>query len=128
MSKKQIRLIGDEDLVRNLRRFEDETRDALGPAVLAGAELVAENAGVRAPRRSGYLATHMVAEIIESNEAQAMAAAGPEEKAFWGFFQELGTRHHPAQPFLRPALDENADRVAKTISDALRAVMERAGR
>jgi HK97 gp10 family phage protein len=28
------------------------------------------------------------------------------EEAYYAIYQELGTRHHPAHPFLRPALDE----------------------
>jgi HK97 gp10 family phage protein len=28
------------------------------------------------------------------------------EAAYYAIYQELGTRHHPAHPFLRPALDE----------------------
>jgi HK97 gp10 family phage protein len=35
----------------------------------------------------------------------AITNAGPTRQAYYGQFQEFGTRHHPPQPFMRPAWD-----------------------
>lgn len=56
----------------------------------------------------------------KGSEAQAAAVAvGPERRFFYGFFQEFGTVHHGAQPFVRPAFDGG---VSKVISDMARAL------
>ena len=34
-----------------------------------------------------------------------LVMAGPTKAAFYGLFQEFGTAHHAAQPFMRPAWD-----------------------
>jgi HK97 gp10 family phage protein len=39
---------------------------------------------------------------------EAWVAIGPQSAFFYGLFQEYGTRFHRAQPFLRPALDGEA--------------------
>jgi HK97 gp10 family phage protein len=36
---------------------------------------------------------------------QARLFVGPLSRAFWGRFQELGTRFHPPQPFMKPTLE-----------------------
>lgn len=38
---------------------------------------------------------------------QETVAVGPKKGIFWGHFQEFGTEHHAAQPFARPAFDQN---------------------
>lgn len=41
-------------------------------------------------------------------------------------FQEFGTEHHPAHPFLRPAWDSNKDKVLEGIKDDLWAEIKKA--
>lgn len=50
---------------------------------------------------------------------------GPTTKAFYGMFQEFGTSHNAAKPFLRPAFDENVQRVLDAIRDTLAAEIEK---
>jgi HK97 gp10 family phage protein len=61
---------------------------------------------------------------IEDHEH--VIAIGPAHKpndVFYGVFQEFGTAHHPAQPFLRPAFDQHRKSVmaaaGKSLGDAL---------
>lgn len=41
----------------------------------------------------------------EQKEGEAWVAVGPKKAFFYGIFQEYGTVHHRAQPFMRPAFD-----------------------
>lgn len=43
---------------------------------------------------------------------------------FYGAFQELGTRHQPARPFLRPALDENTTAIIEAMTRAIADAIE----
>jgi HK97 gp10 family phage protein len=43
-------------------------------------------------------------------------------------FTELGTKHHPAQPYLKPALEGKAGEVLKVVKEALAAGLEREAR
>jgi len=63
---------------------------------------IAKLARERAPRRTGLLR-------LSTSSAKNIASS----KVFYARYQEFGTRHMRAQPFLRPALIEEA-RILKT--------------
>jgi HK97 gp10 family phage protein len=50
---------------------------------------------------------------------EAAVAIGPTRKGFYGSFQELGTKHHAAQPFVRPALDRNVQISLQILASAI---------
>lgn len=116
-----VKITGDRELINRLSKLEREIAARhIKDAVKAGAEIVAEDAEARAPRYRGILATEIAIEEEESTDKRAVYKIGPSKKAFWGRFQELGTSHHTAQPFLRPALDENEDAIRRKMRDVLR--------
>lgn len=45
-------------------------------------------------------------EVEETRHGLSLRLEAGGEEAYYAIYQELGTRHHPAHPFLRPALDE----------------------
>src|SRR5690606_13750740 len=92
-------------------------------ALLAGAEPIREDAVRRAPRRTGFLAGHIITEPVKGRTDQVVI--GPTKDAFYGLFQELGTSHHRAQPFLRPALEAKKDEAQRRAAAVLRAGIER---
>lgn len=51
---------------------------------------------------------------------------GPERQAFHGTFQEFGTVHHAARPFMRPAWDAGADNALEYIKSNLGSEINRA--
>jgi len=128
VSDTRVEVLGDEELLAKLRALGNKSGEALKPATLAGAGVVAETAEQKAPRRTDFLAEHIVVELIEEEDTLVVAGVGPHKDAFWGTFQELGTPHHAAQPFLRPALDETAEKVTKKIGEAAWHELERAAR
>ncbi len=46
----------------------------------------------------------------EGGEMSTTVVWGPLKAFFYGFFQEFGTVHHGAQPFMRPAFDSQKER------------------
>lgn len=90
-------------------------RQLLTKATREGAKLIRDKAEQLAPRDTGQLAE---AELIridsgQSNAAEVVAKIGPSKDSFYGIFQEFGTAHHVAQPFLRPALEQTQEDAIK---------------
>lgn len=115
-----VGLIGDKELTAKLKRLSAEARgDLLMEAALEGAKPIVDAASANAPRRTGRLASEIVAVEGPKHGARAEAHIGPEKDAYWGLFNELGTVNMAAQPFLRPALDEKKDEATRRIGQAL---------
>ncbi len=55
-----------------------------------------------------------------SSSKVAVVRVGPRLDAFYGLFQEIGTAHHVAQPFLEPAFEETKDEVLSKIADTFK--------
>lgn len=107
---KQVRIRNADELARRLREHGIDVKNGLSAAALAAGEVIREAAAAKAPRRTGFLADEIVVGEPVTDGGRVSVAVGPSEDAFYGIFQEVGTAHHAAQPFLRPAIDENGDR------------------
>lgn len=94
-------------------------------ALRKGAEPIREEAANRAPRGDGapHLADTMITVISEQTATGATARVGPSKRGFYGLFQEIGTSHHRAQPFLLPAyyakVDEAVTIIGKELSESI---------
>jgi len=120
VAKNKIQVIGGERVDRALAALGEAASDVLEQAAQAGAEPVRESAERLAPELTGKLSESIVQVILELSDSEVEIAVGPDKEAFWGLYQEFGTPHHPAQPFLRPAFDENQERILEAIADELR--------
>lgn len=116
---------GFVELDRVLATLPDVVQvSVLGAAVAKGGEIIRAGAEARAPRRTGELAGGMTMEI-EATRGGVTAHVGPGKEQFWGLFQEFGTVRQAAQPFLRPAIDEDGPEAVQVLGDALGAGVER---
>lgn len=98
-----------------LSRLSDAGRGrALGSALLAGALLVEGDAKRRAPVDTGTLRNSIRAEQQSDTEA---TVGTPVEYAP---FVEYGTSRQAAQPYLRPALEQNRDAIVATVTQVIR--------
>lgn len=80
-------------------------------------EFAAQKARALAPRRTGRLIRGI--DIVVEMTARANTIegiVGVHKRVFWAIFQERGTRHHPAHPFLRPAVFGNAREILRIVS------------
>ncbi len=80
----------------------------------------AEQAAANAPRRAeggGTLASEIDYEV-RGQRAWVVGLVGVKKgKAYYGYFQELGTSKMAARPFLRPAVFGNGDQIVKLIAE-----------
>lgn len=115
-----LRVHGQREIIRRFSLLEDAAaKKALRKATLAGAKVIIKAAQEKVPKRTWTLHDHIVAEAVKVEPDHVEARVGPDKEAFYGMFLELGTSKMAARPFLRPALDENQDKVEQAIWDEL---------
>lgn len=103
--------------------------------VVAALEEVEHKARARIPRGTephrtyrgrlvspGYaISTLHIETGVNKRTGAVFAALGVGREAFYAVqFQELGTRFHPAQPWLRPSFEESEDSMLRGVADELR--------
>lgn len=116
----RIDFSGHNELLKNMENLSEEVRNrAKKEAIMAAAEVVKEEASRRAPVDTRKLKDSIIIQTVEDNELVTEAKVGPNKKAFYGMFVEYGTRRVKAQPFLRPAFDENQDKIHEVITEKL---------
>lgn len=129
----QMRFEGGKELAEELAKLPSRVgRRMLIQALKDAAEPMRERASRSAPHEPGApdlrenIAISVTQRIPDSeggsrrrDDTEAAVAMGPTKGFFYGFFQEFGTVHHGAQPFMRPAFDHGASPAL----DAIRASM-----
>lgn len=134
-------LKGQEELLKNLEKLGSKLHKALEAATAAGALLVVNDAKTNAPYKTGTLRrsihiggfTSLVPDYNpgDARNTQTFGDLGKGKKTdtavelkigtdlIYAAPQEFGTSTIPAHPYLRPAVDENKDKVPKEIGAAL---------
>jgi HK97 gp10 family phage protein len=128
MAKRNVTIEGLPELKRKLLDMSEEMRQAkLEAAVLTGGQLIKNEAQVRAPVKTGTLRRSITVQISESSATSASAAIGTNlayaRRIEFGFNgrDKLGRLYsQPAQPYLRPAFDQERENAYREIQDALR--------
>lgn len=126
-----VKLENRKQIIRMLDLIPKKVNGVLLKAMERAVSPIKRAAESKAPiRKTGKGGTLRDSFTTEANVKPGNIALflGPGVQAFYGQMQELGTKNHPAQPFLRPAFDEqknNAARlfgftVAKAVRDAVR--------
>ncbi len=121
-------LNGVEELEGKLNKLaRDVQRKLLTTALKNAADLTRERASELAPVRTGRLKKEEIIVKVgaESTLDHAVVRVGPSKDAFYGLFQEIGTIHMTARPFLRPAFEETKTQVyEKAAKEFIEAVNE----
>lgn len=103
-----FKLIGMDDVQEDLERLKlTDQRRILGTALKPGSQILVEELEHRAPRDSGRLANSMRFSLTERSATSAVSKIGP--TAWWGGFNEFGTRFMARQPFFTQAWDAKID-------------------
>ena len=143
-----FKIEGGKDLDEALSALADEfsvrnARNVMRGALDDGGKLIAETAASMAPDNPSTggvsdLKTNIVVSgtLSKSQRGEKGSAieryVGPSTKAFHGMFQEFGTAHHAAHPFLRPALDSKVrsvlDLIIQRTKERLEATRKRLAR
>lgn len=144
----RVELDGEEEIRAILQRIGEAAAQAVADATEAGAEVAVSVAKQRAP------GPHIVAEIAKSTVGMAEFDIGPDkEHWYYQFFETGAGRHeidasvkralkfsmgsdevivrranHPgmaAEPFLRPALDENKESIQAAMGKVFMQTLEK---
>ncbi len=149
MTKGSVKVVleGEDELRRKLESIQNAMKTIVEPAIQAGADLVAADGN----RRSNT--DHVKTEVKGRKPDQVTIDIGPDKEHFYLQFQETGTVSHtepirgskilafegeqglvfttkvqhpgvPARPFLRPAIDENQDRITQVTGEIFRKLIE----
>lgn len=134
------RVEGGDELARALEQMPDAVkRPTVIAALKDGGEPIRAAAAARAPRGAGpeHLADHIAISAISDSstnrggrdaETDFAVKIGPSRQFFYGLFEELGSAHQPARPWLRPAFDTLAGQalgvIGRELWNAIRAKAE----
>lgn len=112
-----FRFDGGKELAATLRAMpKSQSRTAQIDALLEAAEPIRVVARRLAPREPGAPDMAENIESMQTRRAKDVSGTetgvivGPMKAFFYGHFQEYGNVRHAAQPFLRPAFDQNVTR------------------
>lgn len=127
------RMTGHDELRRKLRSLPAAVqREVSVEALKHAAEPMREEAALLAPRSKGHgphMADHIVVEETQFGGAigpdVSTVALGPTKDFWYASFQEFGTAHNPAHPFMRPAFDSRKGVVKARLAESVRAAMRK---
>lgn len=105
-----------------------KSKNAIARSLRAGAEPIRARAEELAPYETGRLKESMMITVGDQTATGAIAKIGPSRKGFYGTFDEFGTSHMAAHPFLKPAYDEKIDEATRIVGETLAAEIEKAVR
>ncbi len=117
---------GIEQLESKLAELERVVRrKMLTVALKEAAEITRARAADLAPvlkeldkrREAGRLKAHEIVSVSQQSDSNtAVVRVGPDKTAFYGLFEEIGTAHATADPFLGPAYEETKEEVLAKMS------------
>lgn len=112
---------GAEEVIQLLNEIGDAASDVLAAAARAGGDIALEGAKRRCPVDEGDLKASLKMEKGKSKKPNIhqLVEIKPGKKEYYGTFVELGTKRQPAQPFMRPAVNENKARIGEAVSQAV---------
>lgn len=131
-----VRIEGMDELQKKLRRLPDNLKKkTLMKAMRMGAKPIRDAAQAKAPRRKSlprrttgkplYMTIKVTAARRRRGHSEVSLRVGPTKGGAHGILQELGTVHHAAQPFMRPAFDAHKDESVKIIAGELEDAIKR---
>lgn len=99
------------------QRLRDESKKVatrtLRRAAKDASDIWEKEISARAPALTGFLRSQitMSSKSKGGDEGYIQVMVGPSKKAYYGIFQEFGTRYQKANPFMRPAFEATKDQV-----------------
>ena len=122
-----IDAVGTREMVRAFERLGRDgiQQQIIGPGLAESAELVADVARRKAPVRTGALRESIDTKVSKTRARIRVGRTGHGAGAPYARFLEFGTKNAPAQPFMRPALDESRRRIEVIFGRYMQQALER---
>jgi len=117
--KVKVSLEGGKEIARRLRAMDTAASAILMKAAKAGGEVALEDAKRNCPVDTGALRDSLKMSENTSKPTKADVKIDYDKTLKYGTFVELGAKGRPANPFMREAVDENIDKINKTIAETL---------
>lgn len=119
--KMKTHIEGLDEAKKLMQELGEAAADVLDQAAKSGAELVLAEAKKKAPVDTGTLRDSLLIKKSKLKNAHIKSQYYVTKKSGVDYFApvELGTSKMKAQPFLRPAVDENTRTVAKKINEEI---------
>jgi len=129
----KIEIHGDKEIDRALERAGKAFSEPVIMAALeTGAQIVEVDAKIRVPKKTRQLEKSIHTKSIEGSFAVIICTGEPYAKRIERGFvgrDSLGRRYNqPAQPYLRPALNENRERIFNIVRDEIMTGLRKAVR
>lgn len=112
---------GAEEVIKLLEDIGAAASEILEQSVEAGGRIALKDAKKRCPVDTGALQASLHIAKVKSNKPNIRQAVkiSPGKQQYYGTFVELGTKGQAAQPYLRPAIDENKKQIANAINQEI---------
>lgn len=118
-----IYLTGMDELQRKLNRLDEKIQKSIVKDALreTNLEIVLPAVEAKVPVLTGALKEGLKVKALNGRGkiGSAVFDEGYKGDQFYGSFQELGSKHQAAKPYLRPALDENEERILQSIREKI---------
>lgn len=115
--KVNVGIEGAEEIIKLLKDMGQAAENVLEKAAEAGGKVALSDAKRRCPIDTGNLKNSLHLDNGKKSERRAEVKISQGKDEFYGTFVELGTKHQKAQPFMRPAIDENQSDIAKAVNE-----------
>ncbi len=133
MSRIEFQITGADELQDKLNRLPVEfSRRALGTALRAAGIIFKEAIESRAPRLTGWLASHVTIKVKTNNLDEGSVTTSFSRKGkpggnasaiYEALYSEFGTVKEPARPFIRPAFESSKQNALDAFIEWLREVL-----
>ena len=104
----------------NIPRVIEEAERAKETALTAGAVFVMGEAVIRCPVKTGNLRGSLNYKVLTQDNEAIIGTP-----VHYGIWVETGTESQSAQPYLRPSIDENEQRISNLMAEEYRKAIER---
>lgn len=124
----QLKTKGFTELFKNLDKLEKAIVDEIEDIIKKAAEKIRDEAKEKVPELTGKLKDPIEIKTLEIKKDEIKIGIGPVgDDVFYWFFVEYGTSKMEAQPYLRPAFDNNKKAVEKEIAKGLQKLIRKEG-
>ena len=123
-----VRIDGLKDLGTRVKNMGKEARGAAGQALRKGAEIIREEAHVRAPRSAhghpatqGRTAKHLADQLTTSVSASKYTAGGVNGPSYYWKYLEYGTKRIRERAFIRESAEARGDEAMEAVKREIEA-------
>lgn len=132
----EVEVIGLDELVEAFNQMQPQmVKKSLHDALDLGGTVLQTALAVAAPRYEGdaehptHPAGQLEADIrrvvkMKPAEGQGIVAVGPSNHSFYGRFDEFGTSHQAAHPWVRPSFDSSYEEAIAVFDEVLSAFID----